>query len=138
MGAGTGDIRWPMLSVLARWMSLGAGRCVTNGTPARAASNRWILGMRWVARLGTECVRHVGVMSVCGGGGAGRCALSFNHIAPTGACFAYRIRSGRGSRAYAMSPSQMVAVYDVVEIAGISCGMISKTLAYDLNRNHTM
>ena len=34
--------------------------------------------------------------------------------------------------------SQMVAVYDVVEIAGISHGMISKTLAYDLNRNHTM
>ena len=34
--------------------------------------------------------------------------------------------------------SQMVAVYDVVEIAGISYGMISKTLAYDLNRNHTM
>ena len=32
----------------------------------------------------------------------------------------------------------MVAVYDVVEIAGISHGMISKTLAYDLNRNHTM
>ena len=29
----------------------------------------------------------------------------------------------------------MVAVYDVVEIAGISYGMISKTLAYDLNRN---
>ena len=36
------------------------------------------------------------------------------------------------------TPSQMVAVYDVVEIAGISYGMISKTLAYDLNRNHTM
>ena len=34
--------------------------------------------------------------------------------------------------------SQMVAVYDVVEIAGISYGMISKRLAYDLNRNHTM
>ena len=34
--------------------------------------------------------------------------------------------------------SQMVAVYDVVEIAGISYGMISKSLAYDLNRNHTM
>ena len=36
------------------------------------------------------------------------------------------------------APSQMVAVYDVVEIAGISYGMISKRLAYDLNRNHTM
>ena len=56
MGAGTGDIRWPMLSVLARWMSLGAGRCVTNGTPARAASNRWILDIGWVGCWGPSVI----------------------------------------------------------------------------------
>ena len=72
VGAGTGDIRWRMLSVLARWMSLGAGRCVTNGTPARAASNRWILGMRWVGD--GVCTACIGVMVCVGRDGS----LRFN------------------------------------------------------------
>ena len=42
------------------------------------------------------------------------------------------------TKAEAEGASQMVAVYDVVEIAGISYDMISKTPAHDLNRNHTM
>ena len=59
--------------------------------------------------------------------------------AAAGAAGTARCRdAGIAGKTSSSTTSQMVAVYDVVEIAGISYGMISKTSAYDLNRNHTM